>query len=55
MYEVVCKSFRAVVLLICYLFINDLKVMIYISIVVMFLSIFIKIKKINKKDFEFEQ
>ena len=54
MYETVCKVFRAVVLVICYFFINDLKVMIYVSVVGILIGLFINIKKIKKKDFEFE-
>jgi MFS family permease len=54
MYEIVCKVFRAVVLVICYFFINDLKVMIYVSVVGILIGLFINIKKIKKKDFEFE-
>jgi hypothetical protein len=54
MYEIVCKVFRFVVLFICYLFIDDLKMMIYLSILVILVGIFINIKKIRKKDFEFE-
>lgn len=54
MYEIVCKVFRAIVLVICYFFINDLKVMIYVSVGVILLGLFINVKSIKKKDFEFE-
>ena len=54
MYEIVCKVFRAIVLVICYFFINDLKVMIYVSVGVILLGLFINVKNIKKKDFEFE-
>ena len=54
MYEIVCKVFRAIVLVICYFFINDLKAMIYVSVGVILLGLFINVKSIKKKDFEFE-
>ncbi len=54
MYEILCKVFRSIVLVISYLFIDDLKVMIYISAGVMLLGIFVNMKKVRRKDFEFE-
>ena len=53
-YEVLCKIFRAFVLIISYLFIDDLKVMIYISVGFILLGILMNMKKIKKTDFEFE-
>ena len=55
MYEIVCKLFRSVVLVISYFFIDDLKIMIYVSIVVILLGLFVNVKKIKRKDFEFEE
>ena len=54
MYEIVCKIFRFIILAISYIFIDDLKMMIYLSILVILIGIFVNIKKIRKKDFEFE-
>jgi len=55
MYEIVCKIFRSIVLIISYFFVSDLKVMIYVSVVVILLGLFVNIKKIRRKDFEFEE
>ena len=55
MYEIVCKLFRSIVLVISYFFIDDLKIMIYVSIVVILLGLFVNVKKIKRKDFEFEE
>ena len=55
MYEIVCKLFRSVVLVISYFFIDDLKIMIYVSIIVILLGLFVNVKKIKRKDFEFEE
>ena len=54
MYEILCKVFRSVVLVISYFFIGDLKIMIYVSVGVILLGLFVNIKKIKKADFEFE-
>ena len=54
MYEILCKVFRSVVLVISYFFISDLKIMIYVSVGVILLGLFVNIKKIKKADFEFE-
>ena len=54
MYGIVCKIFRFIILAISYIFIDDLKMMIYLSILVILIGIFVNIKKIRKKDFEFE-
>jgi hypothetical protein len=54
MYEMLCKLFRSIVLIISYFFVNDLKVMIYVSVFIILLGIFINVTKINKKDFEFK-
>ena len=53
-YEVLCKIFRAFVLIISYLFIDDLKVMIYISVGFILLGILMNMKMIKNTDFEFE-
>lgn len=55
MYEILCKVFRSFVLIISYLFISDLKVMIYVSVVVILLGLFVNVTKVKKKDFEFEE
>ena len=55
MYEFMCKVFRGIVLLICYLFIDDLRIMIYISVAVILSGIIFSVKKVRKKDFEFEE
>ena len=55
MYEILCKVFRSVVLVISYFFISDLKVMIYVSVSVILLGLFVNVTKIKKKDFEFEE
>ena len=55
MYEIICKIFRAIVLMISYFFVTDLKVMIYVSVVVILLGLFVNVKKIRRKDFEFEE
>ena len=55
MYEIVCKIFRSIVLIISYFFVSDLKVMIYVSVLVILLGLFVNIKKIRRKDFEFEE
>jgi hypothetical protein len=49
-YEVLCKIFRAFVLVISYFFINDLKIMIYISVGFILIGILMNIKKIKKMD-----
>lgn len=54
MYEILCKLFRSIVLIISYFFINDLKVMIYVSVGFILLGLFVNVKKIKKKDFEFK-
>jgi hypothetical protein len=54
MYEILCKLFRSIVLIISYFFINDLKVMIYVSVGFILLGLFVNVKQIKKKDFEFK-
>ncbi len=46
-YEIVLGVFRSFILLISFLFINDLKVMIYFSTILIFISIFIKFKDLR--------
>ena len=53
-YELVLSIFRSIVLLICYLFIDDLKIMIYVSILFVFISCFVKYKPLKIKDYEVE-
>ena len=55
MYETVCKIFRGIVLVICYFFISDLNIMIYISVAIILSGLIFSVKKIRKKDFEFEE
>lgn len=55
MYETVCKIFRGIVLAISYFFINDLKIMIYVSVAFILSGLIFSIKKIRKRDFEFEE
>ena len=50
MYEILCKLFRSIVLIISYFFINDLKVMIYVSVGFILLGLFVNVKQIKKKD-----
>ena len=52
-YEILCKVFRGIVLIICYFFIDNLKVMIYISLFMIFIGLFFNIVKVKKKDFKF--
>ena len=43
-YELVLSVFRSIILIICYFFVDDLKVMIYIAVFFVFISAFIKYK-----------
>ena len=52
-YEIVCKSSRFIVLFIA-LFIHDLKVMIYVSIGFLLISLFVNVKTIKKEDFSYQ-
>lgn len=51
MYEFICKVFRGIVLIISYLFINDLRIMIYLSVAVILFGLIFSIKKVRKKRF----
>ena len=51
-YELVLSVFRTFILLVCYLFIGDLKVMLYFSIGLIFISAFMKFKPLKEKDFK---
>jgi len=51
-YEIVQNTFRTFILLICYLFINDLKYMIYITLIFILVGSFIKFKYIKDKNFK---
>lgn len=46
-YEIVLGVFRSFILVVCFLFIKDLKIMIYFSVILVFISIFIKFKDIK--------
>lgn len=54
MYEILCKLFRFFVLLICYIFVDNLKVMIYFSVIVILVGLLLNVKKIDKNDFKFK-
>ena len=51
-YELVLSVFRTFILLVCYLFIGDLKVMLYFAISLIFISSFMKFKPLKDKDFK---
>ena len=53
-YELVLSVFRSIILIICYFFVDDLKVMIYIAVFFVFISAFIKYKPLKCKDYEVE-
>lgn len=53
-YELVLGIFRSLILLVCYIFINDLKVMIYLSVVIILIGLFIKFKPLKGEDFKVE-
>lgn len=46
-YELVLSVFRSLILIICYFFVDDLKVMIYIAVSFVFISAFIKYKPLK--------
>ena len=52
MYELVLSIFRTFVLLICYLFINDLKVMLYLSMGMILISSFMQFKPLRERNFK---
>lgn len=52
MYELVLSIFRSFIFIICYFFVNDLKIMLYISIVIIFISSFMKFKPLKEKNFK---
>lgn len=52
MYELVLSIFRTFVLLICYLFINDLKVMLYLSMGMILISSFMRFKPLKERNFK---
>ena len=51
-YELVLSIFRTFVLLVCYFFINDLKIMIYFSIVLILISSFMNFKPLKERNFK---
>ena len=51
-YELVLSIFRTFIMLVCYLFIEDVKVMLYFSIGLIFISSFMKFKPLKDKDFK---
>lgn len=54
-YELVLSVFRALVLLISFVFINDLKIMIYFSVGIVLIGLFLNFRPIKEKDFEFNK
>ena len=53
-YELVLSIFRSLILLACYLFINDLKIMIYLSVGIILIGLFLKFKPLKGEDFKVE-
>ena len=53
-YELVLSIFRSLILLACYLFINDLKIMIYLSVGIILVGLFLKFKPLKGEDFKVE-
>lgn len=53
-YELVLSIFRSLILLVCYLFIKDLKVMIYLSVGVILIGLFLKFRPLKGEDFKVE-
>lgn len=51
-YEFTQNVFRSIVLVIVYCFINDVRIMIYITLFIMLLGSLLKFKEVDKKDFE---
>ena len=51
-YEFVLSIFRTLILLVCFVFIKDLKIMIYFSVVLILIGLLLKFKPIKGKDFE---
>ena len=53
-YELVLSIFRSLILLVCYLFIKDLKIMIYLSVGVILIGLFLKFRPLKGEDFKVE-
>ena len=52
MFELVLSIFRTIVLFICYFFVNDLKIMLYISIGLIFISSLMNFKPLREKNYK---
>lgn len=53
-YELVLSIFRSLILLVCYLFIKDLKIMIYLSVGIILIGLFLKFRPLKGEDFKVE-
>lgn len=51
-YELVLSIFRTLILLVCFVFIKDLKIMIYFSVALILFGLILKFRPIKGKDFE---
>ena len=51
-YELVLSIFRTFILLVCFVFIKDLKIMIYFSVALILFGLILKFRPIKGKDFE---